>query len=102
MTVADAVDLVDDRDLRVAGSQEVGVQRVDRATLDRPAGRDERLARHLASEDAQALIFRAATAEQVHLELFQVEDLEQLDQRALHRALVARGRRSCTPRNARR
>src|SRR5678816_2802089 len=53
-TVPDAVHLVDDRRRRVAGAEEVGVQRVRRALLDSATGGDERLAGDLAAEDALA------------------------------------------------
>jgi hypothetical protein len=51
--VAQAVDLVEDRHRRVAGAQEVGVQRVRGAALvlDRPGRGHQRLAGHLAAED---------------------------------------------------
>src|SRR5262249_4880179 len=86
LAVADAVDLVDDRDLRIARAEEVRVQRVDGPVLHRAAGRDERLARHLAAEDADAHVLRAPAAKEIHLELFQVEDREQLVEHALHAA----------------
>ena len=55
--VADAVDLVEDRHRRVAGAQEVGVQRVDRPVGARRAGRgDQRLAGHLAAEHPLAVL----------------------------------------------
>ena len=56
--VADAVDLVEDRHGRVAGPQEVGVQRVHEpaAFVDRAGGGDERLAGHLAAEHALAVL----------------------------------------------
>ena len=56
--VADAVDLVDDRDARIAGPQEVGVQRVREPAFDGAARGHQRLSRHLAAEDALALLLR--------------------------------------------
>ena len=79
LAVADAVDLVDDRHSRIAGPQEIGVQRMRLAIrLDGAGRRDERLAEHLAAENALPTIFRAATAEEVVLERLQVEDAEQV------------------------
>jgi hypothetical protein len=80
--VTDAVHLVDDRRGGVAGAEEVRVQRVGAASLDRPAGGDERLARDLAAEDALAALVGAPAAEQVHLELLEVEDVDELLERA--------------------
>ncbi len=54
--VADAVDLVEDRDRRVAGAQEVGVQRVHPPALDGAAGGHERLRGDLAAEDPLAVL----------------------------------------------
>jgi hypothetical protein len=54
--VADPVDLVEDRDVGVARAQEVRVQRVDPAVLDGAARRHQGLGRHLAAEDALALL----------------------------------------------
>ena len=46
--VADAVDLVEDGHVGIAGAQEVGVQRVHAAALDGASRRHEGLGRHLA------------------------------------------------------
>ena len=69
--VADAVDVEDDRDPRVAGPQEVRVQRVHVALVDRAARGDQRLRRHLAAEHPLAVLVGAQPAEQVHLELLE-------------------------------
>ncbi len=57
-TVADPVDLVQDRHGRVTRTQEVGVERVDEpaALADRASGGDERLAGDLPAEDALAVL----------------------------------------------
>ena len=78
LAVADAVDVVDDRHLRIAGQQEIGVQRMRRPALDGAGGGDQRLADHLAAEHALPADLRAAAAEQVHLELFEIEDGQQV------------------------
>ena len=46
--------------------------------LDGAGGGDQRLADHLAAEHALPADLRAAAAKQVHLELFEVEDGEQV------------------------
>ena len=61
-------------------------------SLDGAARGDQRLSRHLTAEDALALLLRRAPAEQVHLELFEVEDLEQVVERAHRGAFVLRER----------
>ena len=78
LAVAHALDVVDDRNLGIAGEQEIGVQRMRRPLLDvdGAAGRDQRLADHLAAEHPLPGHLRRAPAEHVHLELFEVEDVE--------------------------
>ena len=73
LAVADAVDLVDDRHLRIAREEEIGVQRMGSRALDRAGGRDQRLADHLAAEHALPADLRAAAAKQVHLERLEIE-----------------------------
>ena len=46
--------------------------------LDGAGGGDQRLADHLAAEHALQADLRAAAAEQIHLELFEIEDGEQV------------------------
>ena len=80
LAVANAVDLVDDRHFGIAAEQEIGVQRMRRPrrhVLDRAAGRDQRLADDLAAEHPLPARLRRAAAEQIHLERFEIEDLDQ-------------------------
>ena len=89
LAVADAVDLVDDRNAGIAGPEEIGVQRMRLAVgLDGARGGDERLPDHLAAENALPTILRAATAEEVVLERLQVEDAEQVFDGDCHGVLV--------------
>src|SRR5256885_1208573 len=63
---------------RVAGADEVRVQGVDGAVVRHGAdGGDERLPRHLAAEDAGGALRRADAAEEVDLQLLQVEQPDQ-------------------------
>ena len=94
LAVARAVDLVEDGRLRIPRAQEVGVEGVRRIPLDRAAGGDQGLAQHLPPEDALRALLRAAAAEEVHLQLFEIEDSEQRIQRPTHARLRSRIRRS--------
>ena len=89
--VADPVDLVEDRDLRVARAQEVRVQRMDPPVLDGAARRDQGLGGHLAPEDPLALLVGLRAPEDVHLNGLEVEQVdEELEGRA-HRPMIAGG-----------
>ena len=92
--VADAVHLVEDRDRRVAGAQEVRVQRVHPAVLDGAPGRHEGLPGHLAAEDALALLVGLGAAEDVDLDGLEVEQVDEELQRRAHGAHVRRRGRS--------
>ena len=82
LAVADAVHLVEDRHGRVAGAQEVRVQRVHvAARLHRASGGDERLAGHLAAEHALAVLVGGDAAEDVHLDGFEIEQVDQVVER---------------------
>ena len=74
--VPDAVHQVNQRHRRIAWADEVGVQRVHRAVFRHgPARGNERLTGHLAAEyPLPALVLRAAAAEDVDLDLLQVEE----------------------------
>ena len=52
--------------------------------LDGAARGDERLARDLTAEHALAVLVRAQAAEQVHLELLELEEFDQLVERGSH------------------
>src|SRR5690606_18612112 len=83
--VADPFDVVDDRPGRVAGADEVGVQRVDvLAGRHGAPGGDEGLGGDLPAEDALDPLLRAAAAEHVLLDLLQVEQVEHFLQGLVH------------------
>ena len=92
--VADAVDVEEDRTLRVAAAQEVGVDRVQVAVADRLRGGDDGLAQHLTAEDVVAR--PVLRPEQVLLDLLHLQQVDHLLDRAVHRSgivPVARRRR---------
>jgi hypothetical protein len=74
--VADALDVVDDRDRGVARAQEVRVQGVDHAVrLDGAARRSQGLRGYLPAEDAlERRLGWLQPAVEVHLDLLEVED----------------------------
>ncbi len=77
--VAQTVDLVDDRHRRIARPHEIAMQRVDVAlAVNRALGRHQRLADHLAAEDALPADLVAATTIQVVFKLLEVEYVEKL------------------------
>ena len=76
-TVADPVDLVEDRDTRVARSQEVRVQRVDGPDLDGAPRRHQGLGGDLAAEGALALLFGVTSPKGIDLDAFEVQQVNQ-------------------------
>ena len=76
-TIPDPVNLVEDGHGRIAWAQEVGVQRVHLAVLDGSPCRHQRLARHLATEDALALLVGLDAAEDVDLDWLEVEQVDE-------------------------
>ena len=77
LAVADPVDVVDDRHLRIAAEQEIRVQRMRLPAFDGAACGDQRLGDDLAAEHALQSDLRAAPAKQVDLERFEIEQREQ-------------------------
>jgi hypothetical protein len=94
--VADPVDVVENGDERVAGAQEIGVQRVHQSAriVDRPRRRDQRLTGDLSAKHALAVLVGGTTAEEVHLDRLEVEEVDQI----VERTLVHRGRHVATAR----
>ena len=89
-TVADPLDLVQDRNGRIARSQEVGVERVSSAGFDRPVGSDEGLAGDLSTEDPLAALVGTLATEDVALDRFEVEQAnEVVDHGLRHVAILA-------------
>jgi hypothetical protein len=78
LAVAGAVDLVQDRNGRIAGADEVGMEGVAYAGLDRAVGGDERLRDDLSAEDASHPIVGRLAAEEVDLDTLQIEQRDQV------------------------
>jgi hypothetical protein len=83
-TVADAIDLVQDRHGRIAGPEEVGMQRMDVPTglVHSATGGDKRLAGNLAAEDALPVLVGGAPPEDVDLQGLQVEQGDEIVERS--------------------
>src|SRR5262249_53571809 len=96
--VADPVDVVQDRHLGIARPQEVGVERVRDPPLDRAPCRHPRLPDHLPAEPPLPALPRAPSAEEVHLDLLQIEQADQVLKYALH---PDRDSRSSAPKSSR-
>ena len=84
LAVADPVHLVDDGRRHIARRQEVGVQRVRHPALDRGRGGHQRLADHLTAEDAATAQVGGLTAEEIHLEHFELQLLDESLERRVH------------------
>ena len=80
LAVAQPLDLVDDRNLRIAGQDEIAMDRMRQPALDGAARRHHRLSDHLPAEHPLPARLRAVAAEQVHLERLEIEDGNQVDQ----------------------
>ena len=82
LAVADAVDVVEDRGHRIAGTQEVGVQRVNPtvAVIDGPRGRHQRLSGDLSAEDALTVLLGRSSAEDVDLDGLEIQQGDEVVQ----------------------
>ncbi len=90
----DGFDVVDDRNRGVARAQEVAVQRVNQVVRRRgPRGRDKCLRGDLATEDPLQLRVGLAPAEQVEIDLLEVEEVGDFVGGARHAEPLRRRRR---------
>jgi hypothetical protein len=76
--------LVDDRNLRIAGQDEIAMQRMRQPAFDGAACRYHRLSDHLPAEHPLPARLRAVAAKQVHLDRFEIENGNQVDQSLGH------------------
>ncbi|OIQ64024.1 hypothetical protein GALL_544300 [mine drainage metagenome] len=72
--IADPLDLQQDRNLRIAGADEIGMQRVAVAALDRAIGRRQGLGHHLAAIDPATVGIGGVAPVHVELELLEVQN----------------------------
>ena len=73
-TIAQTVDLIEDRHGRIARQHEIGMQRMrETIAVDGPLRRHQRLADDLPAEDALPTDLRAVAAKQVHLNGFEIK-----------------------------
>src|SRR5262249_42226483 len=84
LAVPGAVDLVDDGRVEITAPQEVRVQRVHHAILDRGGGRKQRLPQPLPAEYLRTAGGAALAAEQVDLQSLQRHDLDQILEQLVH------------------
>jgi len=80
LTVAQPLDLVDDRNLRIARQDEIAMQRMGQAAFDGAACRHHRLSDHLPTEHPLPARLRAVAAKQVHLDRLEIENGNQVNQ----------------------
>ena len=95
--VANPVDGVEHRDLRVAGAQEVTVQRVWQEPVHGPAGGHQRLRQYLAAEQAVDLPALVLAPEDVEVDLLEIEQLAELVEAVSHAIALAHA--SCSTRS---
>ncbi len=94
LPVPDAVHLVENRDLRIPGTEKIGVKGVHRtpgpgAIVNCPPRRDQRLSRDLPTEDAQPVLRRADAAVEVYLQRFEIEKVQEFVEGCGHPSIMA-------------
>ncbi len=95
--VAYALDLVEDGDRRVAGPEEIAVQRMGDAPLDGAGGGNQGLADDLAAKDPLPADVGASAAEEIVFQRFEVEYGKKDVDGARHANRLAFGRRCGGP-----
>ncbi len=86
LAVARAIDFVKDRNAWVARANEISVERVRDAVFYRAAGRDQGLTQHLAAEDALPAVTRARAPENIDLDRFEIEEIQNFLDGFVHEA----------------
>jgi hypothetical protein len=87
LAVTQPLDLIDDRNLRIARQNEIAMQGMWQPALDRAARRHHRLPDHLSAKNPLPTGFRTVAAEHIHLDRFEIEDGNQVNQAFGHRRL---------------
>src|SRR6202521_883266 len=80
LAVAQAFDLIDDRNLRIARQDEIAMQRMRQPPFDGAARRHHRLPDHLPAEYPLPARLRAGAAKHVHLDRLEIENGNQVNQ----------------------
>ena len=93
LAVTHAIDVVDNRYFGIAGQQEVGVHGMRWARFDCSHRGNQCLSDHLAAKHALPAGLRRAAPEQVHVERFEIENIEQILDGGGHE--TARKRSNC-------
>lgn len=75
-SIANSIDFVEDRDLRVTRPEEITLQRMNLAIFDRSIRRDEGLTNDLSTEDALGTLLGASPPKQVELDLLEIEKVD--------------------------
>lgn len=78
LAVAAAIHFVQNGNFRIAGQQEIGVQRMTKPAFDGAVGRNKRLSQHLSAENALRTVLRAGSEENVDFDRLEIEQLDQL------------------------
>ena len=89
--VTQTLDVIDDRNFRIARQQEVGVHRMRRpAGLDGAYRGDQRLADDLAAEHALPAALWRVAAEQIDVQFLEIEDGQQVFNGRRHKSALWR------------
>jgi hypothetical protein len=75
-SIANSIDFVEDRDLRVTRPEEITLQRMNLAIFDRSIRRDEGLTNDLSAKDALGTLLGASPPKQVELDLLEIEKVD--------------------------
>ena len=70
--------------IRIAGAQEISMQRMDVATFDRGIRRHQRLAQHLPAEHATMAGIATLATKQIQLQALQLQHLKQIGEQRIH------------------
>ena len=89
-TVANSVDLVEDRNRWIAGPKEVPVKRVGRSVLDGATRSHERLGEHLPTKYALAVLLGTPSPEEVDLDRLEIKQVENAFKGSSHGKTPAR------------
>ena len=90
MSVAAAIDLINDGSVEIPATQKVSVQGVHLEIVDRLVRRHERLSEHLSAVDLRTADIATLTAKQIDLESLELELLQQIGDADVHEPATPR------------